>query len=72
MKVEQLPDTHVMAEFVRERRDDGYWIGYALSDGRSDFVGPFETEEAANRALDDLQKMALPLGGVSVPGGPEN
>lgn len=72
MKVEQLPDTHVMAEFIRERRDDGYWIGYTLSDGRSDFAGPFETEEAANRALDDLQKMSLSLGGTSVPGGIAN
>lgn len=72
-KVDSLPETHVVAEFVRERRDDGYWVGFRVRGGSHDnMVGPFDTREEADRALDDLTKTALSLGGVQLPGGPAN
>lgn len=66
------PETHCVAELIRERRDDGYWIGIRLSDGRGDMVGPFETQEEADRALADLDKLVCSLGGIEVPGGQAN
>ena len=71
-EVTALPDTHVVAEFVRERREDGHWVGMRLSDGRRQFVGPFDTKAEADRALADLQQMSRSLGGIDVPGGPAN
>lgn len=67
---EQAPE--VVVEMIRERRDDGYWVGVKLSDGRGNMVGPFETQEEADRAIADLVKMSISLGGIEVPGGPAN
>lgn len=72
MKIESLPASHVVAEFYRAERDDGFWIGVSLTDGRKSEVGPFDTEDAAQRALDDLQNMARSLGGIDLPLGPAN
>jgi hypothetical protein len=63
----------VVAEMIRERRDDGYWVVVAITGGsRRGEVGPFETREEADRALEGLKQMSLSLGGIEVPGGRAN
>jgi hypothetical protein len=67
--------THVLTELVREHRDDGYWIGCWLPQQKAwlgEPVGPFETQDEADRALEDLSKMSVALGAVIVPGGLAN
>ncbi len=72
MKAETTPSNSIVAEFYRQWREDGYWIGMMLSDGRSQEAGPFETQAEADRALEDLQSMSRDLGGIDVPLGPPN
>ena len=68
-------DSHVMMEFVRERREDGYWVGCWLPQWKAWFgqpIGPFDTQDEADRAIDDLKKTSLALGSIEVPSGLAN
>lgn len=69
MKIESLnPDTHVVIEIGHVRRDDGWYLWVT---GRPD-VGPFETLESCQRAIDDLTEMTRGLGAIDVPLGVKN
>lgn len=76
LRARELPSTHVVAEFIRERRDDGFWIGIVLRPSGAivggEMVGPFETQAVADKALDDLTQMSLASGGINLPAGPAN
>lgn len=73
MKIEQAPADSVTATFWRRFDGDAYWIGITLADGReSTPVGPFDTQGAADRALKDLEDMAMAGGAVSIPLGRAN
>lgn len=69
MKVEEFSsDTHVIIEMGTVRRGDGWYIWMT---GKPD-VGPFETPDSCQAALDDLLDMTRGLGAIDIPLGPKN
>lgn len=67
--------THITSELVCEHREDGYWIGFWLPQHKAwlgEPVGPFATQEEADRALDELEQTSRSLGGILAPGGLAN
>lgn len=54
-------------------RDDSYYVtATGQITGKHGEVGPFHSEAEAQRAADDLSKMAVSLGGFDVPLGAPN
>ena len=60
--------TEVVAEFImRDMRSGELWIDVRINRQTYQSVGPFDTEQERQRALDDLLSMTRSLGAKDIP-----